>query len=247
MNPQLLPVKARGDVPAWQQTVVAFLAEKERRSGSQRTVESYARMLWPLLSRFASPELVGPAHALAWAHGVGASGREPPSTTVGARIACLSSYFRFLIRITARSRRISLALRPRATDWTVFGRSSTSQGVDRRDAHPGHRRRTTRSRPAAGVRPHRTPTPRSSDSRRETSRSRARPRTTRTAAKAASGVDGSCHVRPTRRCVAPRGGKPSRLRTSATASIEPSASSRHTRRTIAASSGSMTSCRGRMD
>src|SRR5947207_855152 len=36
---------------------------------------------------------------LAWAHGVGASGREPSSTTVGARIACLSSYYRFLIRM----------------------------------------------------------------------------------------------------------------------------------------------------
>jgi hypothetical protein len=29
MNPQLLPATARDDVSAWQQTVVAFLAEKE--------------------------------------------------------------------------------------------------------------------------------------------------------------------------------------------------------------------------
>src|SRR5215210_3892227 len=99
MNAQLLPAAARDDVPAWQQTVVAFLAEKERRSGSQRTVESYARMLWPFLFRIGSPDLVTPAHVLAWAHGFGASGREPSSTTVGARIACLSSYFRFLIRM----------------------------------------------------------------------------------------------------------------------------------------------------
>jgi hypothetical protein len=40
MNPQLLPATARDDIPAWQQTVVAFLAEKERRSGSRRTVEA---------------------------------------------------------------------------------------------------------------------------------------------------------------------------------------------------------------
>lgn len=56
-------------------------------------------MLWPFLSRIGSPDLVTPAHVLAWAHGVGASGREPSSTTVGARIACLSSYYRFLIRM----------------------------------------------------------------------------------------------------------------------------------------------------
>ena len=99
MNPQLLPAAFRDDVPGWAQTVVAFLAEKERRSGSRRTVEGYARMLWPFLGRIGSPDQVTPAHILAWAHGIGASGREPSSATVGARIACLSSYFRFLLRM----------------------------------------------------------------------------------------------------------------------------------------------------
>jgi integrase/recombinase XerC len=99
MNPQLLPAQLDPDVPAWTQTVIAFLAEKERRSGSRRTVEGYARMLWPFLNRIGSPELVTPAHVLAWAHGIGASGREPSSATVGARIACLSSYYRFLVRM----------------------------------------------------------------------------------------------------------------------------------------------------
>jgi integrase/recombinase XerC len=99
MNPQRLPAQLDADAPAWTQTVLAFLAEKERRSGSQRTVEGYARMLWPFLSSVGSPERVTPAHVLAWAHGIGLSGREPSPTTVGARIACLSSYFRFLIRM----------------------------------------------------------------------------------------------------------------------------------------------------
>src|SRR5437870_6377473 len=99
MNPHLLPATAPEDVPAWQQSVLAFLVEKERRSGSRRTVEGYARMLWPFLTRIGSPDRVTPAHVLAWAHGIGASGREPSSTTVGARIACLSSYYRFLIRM----------------------------------------------------------------------------------------------------------------------------------------------------
>ena len=40
-----------------------------------------------------------PGHVLAWAYGIGGSGREPSSATIGARIACLSSYFRFLIRM----------------------------------------------------------------------------------------------------------------------------------------------------
>ena len=62
MNPQLLPAQLRDDVPAWAQTVQAFLAEKERRSGTRRTVEGYSRMLWPFLDRFGSPDRVTPAH-----------------------------------------------------------------------------------------------------------------------------------------------------------------------------------------
>ena len=34
----------------------------------------------------------------AYAHGVGLSGREPSAVTVGARAACISSFYRFLIR-----------------------------------------------------------------------------------------------------------------------------------------------------
>jgi len=125
MNPQLLPASTRDDAAPWKRTLLAFLAEKERRSGSRRTVESYARMLWPFFGRVGSPDRVTPAHVLAWAHGIGASGREPSSATVGARIACLSSYFRFLIRMRIASSNPCDALeRPRTVPSVARGLSA---------------------------------------------------------------------------------------------------------------------------
>jgi integrase/recombinase XerC len=99
MPQPLLP--ARGGEPSpWDETLYAFLAEKGRRSGSRRTVEGYSRMLWPFFARLGkTPPEVTPPEAMAWAHGIGLSGRVPSSTTVGARIACLSSYYRFLRRM----------------------------------------------------------------------------------------------------------------------------------------------------
>lgn len=98
-NPRLLPVGSSEGDP-WDQALYAFLIEKHARSGSRRTVEGYGRMLWPYFADLAkTPDRVTPADVLAWAHGIGKSGRTPSSTTVGARIACLSSYFRFLIRM----------------------------------------------------------------------------------------------------------------------------------------------------
>src|SRR4051812_9640645 len=82
----------------WEQALYAFLVEKGNRSGSRRTVESYGRMLWPFFAG-RGPDAVRPADVLAYAHGVGASGRAPSAATIGARIACLSSYYRFLIRM----------------------------------------------------------------------------------------------------------------------------------------------------
>ena len=98
MNPPLLPARAQGDPSTWDQALYAFLVEKGNRSGSTRTVESYSRMLWPFFAH-TTPERVTPGEVLAYAHGIGASGRTPSSTTVGARIACLSSFYRFLIRM----------------------------------------------------------------------------------------------------------------------------------------------------
>ena len=39
------------DASAWERALYAFLAEKEKRSGSRRTVESYSRMLQHFFGR----------------------------------------------------------------------------------------------------------------------------------------------------------------------------------------------------
>src|SRR5437867_4294516 len=87
---------------SWERALYAFLAEKERRSGSRRTVEGYSRMLRHFFSSAgATPDRVTSQDVFGWAYGVGLSGREPSPVTIGARVACLSSFYRFLIRMGA--------------------------------------------------------------------------------------------------------------------------------------------------
>jgi site-specific recombinase XerD len=89
-----------GEVEKWEQAMYAFLAEKERRSGSSRTVQAYSRMLFHFFGTLGkTPDLVTSQEVFAYAHSTGLSGRKPSSVTVGARIACLSSFYRFLIRM----------------------------------------------------------------------------------------------------------------------------------------------------
>jgi integrase/recombinase XerC len=123
MTAQPLPALASGDPSAWDQALYAFLVEKGNRSGSRRTVESYSRMLWPFFAeRRMTPERVKPADVLAWVHGIGKSGRTPSSTTVGARIACLSSFYRFLTRMgLVVSNPCDAVERPRATQSVARG------------------------------------------------------------------------------------------------------------------------------
>jgi site-specific recombinase XerC len=89
-----------GEIDQWDQALYAFLAEKQRRSGSMRTVQSYSRMLAHFFGlAHKTPDHVTSPEVFSWAHGVGLSGREPSSITIGARLACLSSFYRFLIRM----------------------------------------------------------------------------------------------------------------------------------------------------
>ena len=61
-----------------------------------------------------------------YAHGVGLSGKKPGSVTIGARIACLSSFYRFLMRmgLVAASPCDQLE-RPKATPASPRGLTAT--------------------------------------------------------------------------------------------------------------------------
>lgn len=108
---------AGGDADRWQQAIYAFLAEKEGRSGSKRTVESYSRMLYRFFGTLGkSPDEVTGPEVFGYAHGTRLSGKKPSSVTIGARIACLSSFYRFLIRMNLmNSNPCDQLERPRAT------------------------------------------------------------------------------------------------------------------------------------
>lgn len=103
-NTRTIPARFDDSASGWGRALYAFLAEKERRSGSKRTVQSYSRMLQEFFGRLGkTPDQVTSQDVFAYAHGIGRSGREPSAVTVGARAACVSSFYRFLIRMGAVS------------------------------------------------------------------------------------------------------------------------------------------------
>lgn len=97
-----IPAHFDDSASGWERALYAFVAEKERRSGSKRTVQSYSRMLQEFFGRLGKPpDRVTSQDVFAYAHGVGRSGRAPSAVTVSARAACISSFYRFLIRMGA--------------------------------------------------------------------------------------------------------------------------------------------------
>ena len=67
--PATMEIIRPSEIDQWDQALYAFLAEKERRSGSRRTVESYSRMLQHFFAlvaktpeKITSPEVFGRAH-----------------------------------------------------------------------------------------------------------------------------------------------------------------------------------------
>src|SRR5688572_19254255 len=120
-----IPARFDDSASGWERSLYAFLAEKQRRSGSDRTVQSYSRMLNDFFGRaHKTPDDVSSQDVFAWAYGAGLSGKQPGSVTIGARIACLSSYFRFLIRMKVVTSNPCDALeRPKVTPGTARGLS----------------------------------------------------------------------------------------------------------------------------
>jgi integrase/recombinase XerC len=124
MSHLALPALQTGDPSQWDQAIYAFLVEKGNRSGSNRTVESYSGMLWPFFAG-TTPDRVRPADVLAYAHAIGPSGRTPTGATIGARIACLSSFYRFLIRMgLATANPCDAVERPRTVQAPARGYSA---------------------------------------------------------------------------------------------------------------------------
>ncbi|MGE0227642.1 MAG: tyrosine-type recombinase/integrase [Dehalococcoidia bacterium] len=121
-----IPATFEDSASGWERALYAFLAEKERRSGSKRTVQAYSRMLQDFFGRVGkTPDQVTSQDVFAYAHGIGHSGREPSAVTVGARAACISSFYRFLIRMGALNSNPADALeRPKAAPAPPRGLSA---------------------------------------------------------------------------------------------------------------------------
>ena len=109
----------------WQRAFYAFLAEKEQRSGSRRTVEGYSRMLQDFFGRSGKqPNNVTSQDIFVYAPSPGLSGKQPSAITIGARIACISSFFKLLIRMDiVQSKPCDKLQRPQTSPSTPRGLS----------------------------------------------------------------------------------------------------------------------------
>ena len=110
----------------WERTLYAFLAEKQRRSGSLRTVQMPTRACCnDFFGRAGkTPDQVTSAGRLRLGLRHRPLGQGAGSVTIGARLACLSSFYRFLIRMKVVASNPCDALeRPRVTPGVPRGLS----------------------------------------------------------------------------------------------------------------------------
>ena len=135
---QTLPTVFSGSSSTWEGSLYAFLAEKQRRSGSNRTPDSYYRTLRLFFGSLQkSPDQVSPQDVFSFAHGIGLSGREPSPVTVGARLSCISS----LLQVPHQTRSTQgQSLRSRRAPQATSRRPKRPLRIPDAAAPPGHPR-----------------------------------------------------------------------------------------------------------
>ena len=121
MPPRSLPALQSGTPTAWDEAIYGFLVEKGSRSGldpDRRELRPDALAVLPGDHSGSGPARRRPG-LCAWHWRLGT---RPPSTTVGARIACLRSFYRFMIRM-------GLVAATPATRLSVLGPSPPLPGA----------------------------------------------------------------------------------------------------------------------
>ena len=110
----------------WREATRAFLTAKESRTGSVRTRQAYASVLRMFFNvTRCTPDKVQPAQVFDFAYAPCALSLKPPSrATIKARLATVSSYYKFIIRMGLADRNPTDALdRPRQETPTPRGLS----------------------------------------------------------------------------------------------------------------------------
>ena len=153
---QTLPTVFSGSSSTWEGSLYAFLAEKQRRSGSNRTPDSYYRTLRHFFGSLQkAPDQVSPRDVFSFAHGIGLSGREPSPVTVGAQ----TLLHLFLLQVPHQTRSTQLqSLRSRRAPQASPQRTKRPLRIPDATAPPGHpryRQGQTRPRHRPHSRPHR--------------------------------------------------------------------------------------------
>lgn len=83
--------------PPWAELQDVFLVEVFCRSESKATRAVYGGILRRFLARWPDPATVVPPQVHAFAYGL-VRGRSPRASTIATRLACLTSWYRFLLR-----------------------------------------------------------------------------------------------------------------------------------------------------
>jgi integrase/recombinase XerD len=85
--------------PMWSLVIAAFLQERGSRTGSRRTVETYARIVRRFLLTIADPASATPFDVHRFAHAPTQDARPPAPATILSRLAAVSGLYEFAVRM----------------------------------------------------------------------------------------------------------------------------------------------------